>query len=83
MCNKFHYTSSLGIVYNVKHLFVYLTRLLTHFKLFFQNGHLRDTYGKSGAGKIPDDEKLTPLEVLSLNFLGVEPISGKMLLYVF
>lgn len=37
---------------------------------------MRRKYGRTGAGAIPDNERLTELDLQVLNFLGVEPVSG-------
>lgn len=45
-----------------------------------QNLKLIQRYGKTGAGKVPDDEQLTPLELVALDFLGKQAISGNYLI---
>lgn len=41
-----------------------------------QNFDLKEAYGQTGAGKIPDDEQLTELEELALAYAGEEAITG-------
>ena len=42
----------------------------------FQNWQLRRYYGKTGAGSIPPEERLTQLESLALEYAGEEAVLG-------
>lgn len=66
------------ILHSVCSFFPYsVTNTVLSYTSYLQHARLIRTYGQTGAGQIPEHERLTEIEMLALDYAGEEAVIGR------